>query len=380
MHNNTLLLLVSKFLERFTYYGSRSLIFLYIISAFPNWGQETYSEYYAIALVVIGMGSLFGGVLGDLLIQNKRAAWIGAFIEAIGYLVLMIPNEITFFMALILILLGNSLYIPNQLSIFGLSYPNKNHTMDVGFSILYFAVNIGAFSGPLIAGLLMESIGFSFVFALFFAIMSVSGFLVFWTKQVPVPQTDHNHETQNNMLPILLAFIGMGIFWILYEVFGGNFESQSAIQSSQDLNWNQYKNYIMLGIPLILTMFAPLIFTVVKIHPLLKWTLGFVIFALGMGLLLYINDFTSIPFVPASILIWTFIGIAELFIAPIFYSIITRFTPSKYLATFFGIGILIPIVLGRIVTFLPLPISLCIIVSILIGLGSFLIHKNLKKN
>ncbi len=145
--------------ERFSYYGMRTLLILFMTDAVaggmgmkPDQAGAIYGLYtfgvYALALP--------GGWIADRLIGQRKAVLYGGVFIAAGHYSMAIPSTLTFYLGLLLIVIGTGLLKPNVSAIVGDLYQTKGARRDAGFSIFYMGINIGAFLGPIICSLVGE--------------------------------------------------------------------------------------------------------------------------------------------------------------------------------------------------------------------------------
>src|SRR3989344_760791 len=106
---------LSKLLERFAYYGMRSILVLYMVHELA-FDERHSSKIYGAFILAAGLLPLIGGLIGDLLLSTKMTAIIGGFIQAIGFFVLAFPSQMGIYVGLFIIALGTGLYSPNILS------------------------------------------------------------------------------------------------------------------------------------------------------------------------------------------------------------------------------------------------------------------------
>ena len=156
--------------ERFSYYGLRALLVLFMTTlateANPGFGFED-GPANAIAglyLFFVYVLSLPGGWVADNVWGQKRAIFVGGVIIALGHFTMAgpmvgLPEQPTFFLGLALVAIGTGFLKPNVSSVVGDLYPEGGARRDAGFSIFYMGINIGAMAGPLLCGLVGE--GFS---------------------------------------------------------------------------------------------------------------------------------------------------------------------------------------------------------------------------
>ncbi|MFQ5768670.1 MAG: peptide MFS transporter, partial [Acidobacteriota bacterium] len=147
--------------ERFSYYGMRGLLLLYMTDKARGGmglGVGEASAIYGLYTFGVYALALPGGWIADRLVGQKKAVLYGGMVIALGHYMLAIPAQWSFFTGLFLIVLGTGLLKPNVSSIVGDLYPEKGARRDAGFSIFYMGINFGAVLGPTICSLLGERI------------------------------------------------------------------------------------------------------------------------------------------------------------------------------------------------------------------------------
>lgn len=156
--------------ERFSYYGMRALLILFMTAAATEGGlgfsDSKAAAVYGLYTCGVYLLALPGGWFADRVIGQRSAIWYGGIIIAIGHFILAIPAQWTFFVGLIFIVVGTGLLKPNISTIVGELYPEKGARRDAGFSIFYMGINLGAFLGPLLCGYFAEEINWHLGFAL----------------------------------------------------------------------------------------------------------------------------------------------------------------------------------------------------------------------
>ena len=152
--------------ERFSYYGMRALLVLYIIKGFLNRSDaDAYAIYGAYAGLVYAT-PFIGGMLADRLLGARRAVILGGLLMAAGHLTMTIESELPFFAALSLLIVGNGFFKPNISAIVGTLYPDDSPKRDGGFTIFYIGINLGAAMSPLLCGYVGENYGWHYGFGL----------------------------------------------------------------------------------------------------------------------------------------------------------------------------------------------------------------------
>src|SRR5687767_9930717 len=146
--------------ERFSYYGMRALLILFMTAAPATGGlgfdAATAGSIYGLYTFGVYALALPGGWIADRLIGQRLAVLYGGVLIALGHFSLAVPAIPTFYAGLLLIVLGTGLLKPNISAIVGDLYSEKGARRDAGFSIFYMGINTGAFFGPLICSWLGE--------------------------------------------------------------------------------------------------------------------------------------------------------------------------------------------------------------------------------
>ncbi|NBW89606.1 MAG: MFS transporter, partial [Gammaproteobacteria bacterium] len=158
-------LFMTEFFERFTYYGMRALLVLFLVTATtdanPGFGidREAAGSIYGLYTGAVFLFSLPGGWIADRLIGQRRAVYWGGIIIAIGNFLLAVPGgAAVFYLGLATIVIGVGLLKPNISAIVGALYEGQpGARRDAGFSIFYMGINLGALIAPFIAGTIGES-------------------------------------------------------------------------------------------------------------------------------------------------------------------------------------------------------------------------------
>lgn len=150
--------------ERFSYYGMRALLTLFMVAPLADGGlgfaTADAARLYGNYTMAVYMLSIPGGYIADHWLGARRAVLIGGIVIACGHFALAVPRYASFVAGLILIALGTGLLKPNISAMVGGLYGRYDIRRDAGFSIFYLGVNLGAFIAPLITGYLAQSASF----------------------------------------------------------------------------------------------------------------------------------------------------------------------------------------------------------------------------
>lgn len=153
--------------ERFSYYGMRALLVLFMVDAVSGGmalDDKTATAIYGLYTAAVYLMSLPGGWLADRLWGAQRAVWIGGIVIALGHFTLALPWTQTFYLGLVLVVIGSGVLKPNMSGLVAELYPEGGARRDAGFTIFYMGVNLGAALGPLICGWLATSLGWHWGF------------------------------------------------------------------------------------------------------------------------------------------------------------------------------------------------------------------------
>lgn len=162
-------LFMTELWERFSYYGMRALLVLFLIAPASNGGlgmsAAAAAGIYGIYVALVYLTPLPGGWLGDRLLGPRRAVIVGGVVIAAGHIVLAGLGGTGLFLALLLIVVGTGLLKPNMTAMVGELYDEHDELRDAGFSFYYMGINLGAFLSPLVCGYLGQEVSWELGFA-----------------------------------------------------------------------------------------------------------------------------------------------------------------------------------------------------------------------
>src|SRR3569833_2354943 len=193
--------------ERFTYYGMRAILILYMVDHVSGLGidDRTASAIYGLYLGCGYLLSLLGGYIADRLIGQPRAVFAGGVLITIGNATLISGAPQIFFLGLLINIFGVGLLKPNVSAIVAQLYPEGGSRRDAGFSIFYMGINTGSFLGSLLVPLFAARYGWHWGFALP-AVGMFFGLLQFLKTRKHLdgagltltPKTKHNTKKPNH--------------------------------------------------------------------------------------------------------------------------------------------------------------------------------------
>lgn len=150
------LLFMAEMWERFSYYGMRALLVLYLVNSL-QWDKARAAGLYGTYTMLVYLTPMIGGYLADRYIGTHRSLLLGGMIIAAGHFVLAIPGMNSFYAGLGLVVIGTGFFKANVSTMVGQLYAKGDERRDAGFTLFYMGINTGGFLGPLVCGYLAQS-------------------------------------------------------------------------------------------------------------------------------------------------------------------------------------------------------------------------------
>jgi POT family proton-dependent oligopeptide transporter len=224
--------------ERFSFYGMRALLVMFLTANLVDGGWEWTREQ-AMALFgsyvgLVYLSTMMGGYFADKKIGYRYAVLVGALLMTLGHACMAIETSWSIYMGLAFLVFGNGFFKPNMVSIISEMYKDHPEKKDGAYTIFYMGVNSGAFFGILLCGYLGEKVGWSWGFGLA-GIFMLFGLLQFWLAQgifgniglKPVkkdtvqvahaPDGDKLNPFTTGQLVLIGIMIVLGLLWIIFE-------------------------------------------------------------------------------------------------------------------------------------------------------------------
>jgi POT family proton-dependent oligopeptide transporter len=245
-------LFATEMWERFSYYGMRALLTLYMVKYLfqpghaesvigyaqlkgayesllgPLGVQPFASHIYGDYTALVYLTPILGGLLADRVLGQRRTVLLGASLMAVGHF--MMASERLMLLALLVLILGNGAFKPNISTQVGLLYPPGDPRRDRAFSIFYVGINIGAFLSPLVCGTLAIAFGWHYGFAAAGIGMLIGLAIYLWgSPALPSdgfdrgqmePSAPLNAEERRRLGAIAILFAPVTLFWATYEQQG----------------------------------------------------------------------------------------------------------------------------------------------------------------
>ncbi|MDG6881677.1 peptide MFS transporter [Phocoenobacter uteri] len=275
--------------ERFSYYGMRALLVLFLVSALDEggwaWSREDAGVLYAWYSSLVYFTPLIGGYIADRLTGARTAIVGGAFLMTLGHLSLAFEfvGQWSFYLGLTLLVLGNGLFKPNISTMVGDLY-KKESKKDSAYTIFYMGINAGAFLGIMLCGYVGETVGWSYGFGLA-GIFMLFGLLQFYFSKALFGEIGSLHKkavkhTENKAVEKESLttkekdrLIAVSVFAIFTIVFWWAFEQAG---SSMTIFAKDYTQRVLTGEWATLFVWVNFFLTVVPVI-IVTWVLGLLV-------------------------------------------------------------------------------------------------------
>ncbi|MBD3161018.1 MAG: MFS transporter [Candidatus Latescibacteria bacterium] len=381
------ILFFTEMWERFSYYGMRSLLVLYMVDHLflrPDLGEKVLgytwvhgflsaifgpleaqplsSQIYGLYTAFVYLTPFFGGMLADRVIGQRRAVILGGILMAIGHF--LMASEALFFPALLFLILGNGAFKPNISTQVGNLYPQGDPRRDRAFTIFYMGINLGAFFSPLVCGTLGQTLGWHYGFGAA-GVGMVAGLILYLLGQKhlgPEPRRQRKGEprkkeplTRNEWKRIwaLVAVCGLNIvFWGIYEQQGNTMQ----LWADRHTNWSFLgfevpSTWFQAFNPLMIFLMAPVLSLFwgwqskrgKEPSSVMKMATG--CFLAGASYVIMILAAQGLEPEARRSVLWllstTFVlTVGELFLSPIGLSFVTKVAPARIVSMMMGVWFL----------------------------------------
>lgn len=341
----------------------RAILVLYLLEEYFNNDFTTALSKFAFFSLLVGLTAPLGGLLGDFVLKNKLALIVGGGLQVIGILLFIGIDQVGIYLPFIIIAIGTGLYRTNFLAMFGKLYLDKPRTIEAGFTFHALAVNLGAFVGILLIGLIADkwSYEIGFVIAGFFMVLATVT-AIFFKQSERVEQTINDSNVPLNdalvddqlvkpkelkprslgskSMLLVVAVLGTVFFWGMSEIYYSIHNVYEELNGIRQISGGAMLNQnLQLLTFLIVGAATAIAWTFIYFNKFIKLAIG--IFCLGLSFLLLV----ILPMDQGIFTVWAIsfailIGLAEIHIAPVLYSTIVQNVEARYLAIAMSFGIL----------------------------------------
>ncbi|HZG72682.1 MAG TPA: peptide MFS transporter [Chondromyces sp.] len=384
------LLFLTEMWERFSYYGMRAILVLYLTASVVAGGLGM-SEQNALMIYGIFTGTVYimpliGGYLSDRFLGRRLAITIGGILMALGNFSLFAQQSVAFlYLGLGLLIIGNGFFKPNISTLVGELYTDNDPRRDAAFTIFYMGINIGAFFSPLIIGFISEDLfaktfegvmtyGYKYGF-LASAVGMIIGQIVFnllskrylgeiGKKPVGKPETDTTGQAASKPLTkkekqrttaifILAAFVVA--FWAGFEQAGGSMTLYTKDFIDREIfGWTMPVSWFQSINPVFIVILAPIMSALwIKLSKTKRGDfsaptkMAFGLMLLGVGFLVLSLAVLQTGSDPENtvhkanimfiLFTYLFHTVAELCLSPVGLSLVSRIAPIKLASLLMGV-------------------------------------------
>jgi POT family proton-dependent oligopeptide transporter len=380
-------LFATEMWERFSYYGMRALLTLYMVKylLLPDrvdqvWGEPALrsglealfgplsvqpfaSQIYGLYTSLVYFTPILGGLIADRVLGQRRTVIIGASLMAIGHF--MMASERLFLLALVMLVLGNGAFKPNISTQVGALYPPGDPRRDRAFSIFYVGINVGAFFSPLVCGTLAVALGWHYGFAAA-GIGMLIGLAIYLKARSVLPADERERqraqprhpltrEERRGLLALAVLFVPVTLFWATYEQQGNTIALWAEDYTMRAFDLGFWRGEIPAELfqsinPFLIFAFTPFIVALwgrqarhgAEPSTVTKMALGCLGVALA-NLLMVAAATTSATHGNATVSATWLLGyfvmvtLGELYLSPTGLSLVTKVAPARYLSMTMGV-------------------------------------------
>jgi POT family proton-dependent oligopeptide transporter len=380
-------LFATEMWERFSYYGMRALLTLYMVKylLLPDrigqvWGEPALrgalealfgplgvqpfaSQIYGLYTSLVYFTPILGGLIADRVLGQRRTVIIGATLMAIGHF--MMASERLFLLALVILVLGNGAFKPNISTQVGALYPPGDPRRDRAYSIFYVGINIGAFFSPLVCGTLAVALGWHYGFAAAGVGMLI-GLAIYLKARSALPadelerqraQPRHplTRDERRRLLALAILFVPVTLFWATYEQQGNTIALWAEDYTIRSFDVGFWRGEIPAELfqsinPFLIFAFTPFIVALWgrqaqrgnEPSTVSKMALGCLAIALANLVMVVAATASAAGGNAAVSALWllgyfVIVTIGELYLSPTGLSLVTKVAPARYLSMTMGI-------------------------------------------
>ncbi|MGO1728468.1 MAG: peptide MFS transporter [Flavobacteriaceae bacterium] len=372
------ILFFTEMWERFSYYGMRGILTLYIAASATaadpglGWNNKDAIWLYGWYTMLVYVASIPGGWVADKLLGQKKTVLWGGILLCLGHGILAIPQDWAFFTGLILIILGVGGLKPNISTMVGGLYKEGDIRRDSGFTIFYIGINVGAFLASISVGLVAYYYGWHYGFGLAGIGMLLGQVVYIWgqkfltgvgefsggdnvsAEEKAAANKPLTKIEKDRVVVLLISFLMVVVFWGAFEQAGGlmNLYTDSKIDRHIGLSWLEE---IPAAVFQSLNAAYIIIFGTIiggfwvwwkkrgrESSSLFKMSVGTVIMGLGYIFMVFAAKEAGAETFGKATMIWIFLAylfhtLGELSTSPVALSFITKLAPLKYASIMMGV-------------------------------------------
>jgi POT family proton-dependent oligopeptide transporter len=358
--------------ERFSYYGMRAILVLYLITEVAEknpglgWSNGEALALYGWYTMMVYVMSIPGGIIADKLLGQRKSVMVGCVLLVAGHGILAVEEMWAFYTGLVLIVLGVGMLKPNISTMVGGLYKQGDIRRDKGFTIFYIGINLGAFLSSLIVGYVGEVHGWHYGFGLA-GIGMLLGLAVYMYGQKYLTHVGNyigasiNEEERaaskrplskiekDRVGVLFISFLLVIVFWGAFEQAGGLMSIYTADNTNRFLMGFEIPASVFQSINAMFIIFFGTSIALFWANRKLKGKVSSSLFKMIVGLIIMGAGFffmtgATIQFenTGESAMYWLvfaylFHTIGELCLSPVALSFITKLAPLKYASIMMGV-------------------------------------------
>ena len=406
------LLFMTEMWERFSYYGMRALLILYLTNATTNhlggmgWADGDAGKLYGWFTGLVYLTPIIGGWLADNYIGQRKAITIGGILMMLGQFSLFSEvSEMTFYLGLGLLIIGNGFFKANISTIVGKLYEEGDARRDSAFTIFYMGINTGAFLAPLVCGYLGATYGYRYGF-LAAGIGMMLGQIMFnglaqrflgnigkfvgkTPEQKAAPKEKLNKEQTDRIAVILTLTVFVIFFWAGFEQAGSSLSLYTERYIDRVVfGWEIPTSWFQSVNPLFIVALAPIISSLwINLaakgkHPnvTVKMAMGMMLLGLGFFLMVgAVMERGGVEDTAVKANIMWLVGayflhtLGELCLSPVGLSMVTKLAPVAYASMLMGVWMLSSFVANILGGYIVEYVEKLGALTIFGGIGAFVI-------
>lgn len=349
--------------ERFSYYGMRALIVLYMVQNLLYSTQKA-GNIYGLYTGLVYLTPLVGGYLADRYFGQRKCITSGAILMICGLLLLAFGPKNLFLLSLCLMIIANGFFKSNISSLLGLLYENNEEKKDSAYTIFYMGINLGAFFSPFVCGTLAVKFGYEYGFAAagLGMLVGLTFYKLFENKwlgeygllPVGVDNSDENIEEEQEsklqktrLVSLLVLMLFTVPFWVCFEQAGSSLTLFAQYLTNRDFFGREIPTgYFQSLNPLFIILLAPIMSIIWNAlrskskepSSVVKFAIALFLIAVSFVVLAFAGYLSAKGLVSP---LWLVAGyfimtVAELCLSPIGLSLVSKLAPKNFLSLIMG--------------------------------------------
>ncbi|KAF2519966.1 peptide MFS transporter [Flavobacterium salilacus subsp. salilacus] len=290
--------------ERFSYYGMRALLVIFLISTYEKGGWEWTTEralgLYGTYTMGVYLTPVLGGLIADRLLGYRWAVIIGAFIMTLGHASMAVETELFLYIGLGCLIVGNGLFKPNMTSMISNLYKDHPEKKDGAYSLFYMGVNAGAFLGIMLCGYIGEKVSWSLGFGLAGIFMFFGMLQFYFTQNIfgdvglsakktrELKKETKKDDTPSNivfdrLIVVFIFSVFTVFFWAAFEQAGGSMTIFADKYTQRVLEGNAGMTFKIIDAILTIVPLAIITYVLIKLFSktFKKYALGNIILSIS---------------------------------------------------------------------------------------------------